>query len=490
MRPYKSSIEEMRQLAHQNQGECLSQEYKGVEHKLTWQCRYGHIWDSIPTNVRRGHWCPSCGWMSMGKKRQKYHLEDIQRLATARSGKCLSTEYLGYGIDHEWQCADGHMWNAPPDRIIQGKWCPKCAKRKHFTEEKCRFIIEQMTGLEFPSDRKILNNGQELDLFNERHNFAIEYHGVQHYKFVKNWHKDAAGFQRSQERDNRKVRLCKQLGVKLFVISYKQSKTDDSLIAVLRDIVREMNLPIMQKCVDLAGFYDKLSSLKELIKIARDREGKCLSKHIDREAKCKFQCKKGHVFNMEPRHVKSGHWCNECGNIRTGNKNRKWSLSDAHLAASQHLGKCLSTSYRQSNHKLKWQCSEGHVWKASFSQVRSGHWCNECGYKSAGEKMRGSIDKAQSAANQKGGQCLNPGDYVNNRTRLEFECLEGHRWLARPVNIQQGKWCPKCSYRERSRKMLLAKRKLRPRNNEKEALTKECVNATIRNQEKCDGRCI
>ncbi len=439
----KRSLREMRQLAVAQDGKCLSPEYRGTEYKLLWKCNKGHEWAAIPRTVIRGHWCPTCGHESAGKKRIKYSISDMKVLAAKRCGECISPEYLGYAKPLEWKCQDGHTWNAPPDRIFAGKWCPKCAKRKHFTEEKCRFIIEQLTGLKFPSNRKILANGQELDLYNERHRIAIEYHGIQHYEFVKGWHKDAKGFQRSRERDERKLELCDQLSIKLFVVSCKQSRTDDNLIAVLRNIAHQSGLSTT-KSISMKGFYDKLSSLKALKKFAQLLGGKCLSReYIDCETKCEFQCKAGHVFKMEPRHVKAGHWCNECGNARIGDKNRRLSLSDAQDAAVKHSGECLSTTYRGSQHKLKWKCSEGHIWDASFNQIRSGRWCNLCGCKQAGKKMRATLQSVQDAAAKRGGNCLS-SEYINNRTKLEFECGRGHRWMARPGNIKSGKWCPKC----------------------------------------------
>jgi hypothetical protein len=50
----------------------------------------------------------------------------------------------------------------------------------------------------------------------------------------------------------------------------------------------------------------------------------------------------------------------------------------------------------------------------------------------------------QELAAKKGGLCLSR-EYVNVKTHLEWQCAEGHRWKAKPNNIQQGKWCRKCA---------------------------------------------
>ncbi len=232
----------------------------------------------------------------------------------------------------------------------------------------------------------------------------------------------------------------------MHIISYRDSKSDEKLVSILRGIVSVNQIPLIKDHVDFSEFYKKLSSLSDLKKLARNRNGKCVStQYINCETKCQFQCKKGHVFEMEPRHVKSGHWCQECSYKDIGDKNRKLTLEDAQQAAKSYGGECLSTVYNSSNVKMKWKCSKGHIWEVSFNAVRSGDWCSVCGHESAGRKMRGSIEKIQERASLRGGRCLSD-EYINNRMKLEFECSKGHKWWAQPKNIQQGKWCPKCKY--------------------------------------------
>ncbi len=441
----KNTIKDAIELAESKNGLCISNEYYGADAKLVWQCNIGHIWEARYRTIARGHWCPKCGRISASKKRIKYNIEDLRIAASKRQGKCLSTAYLGYGADHVWQCYDGHTWNAPPDRIIQGKWCPKCAKRKHFTEEKCRYIVEQMTGLSFPPDKKMLG-GLEIDLYNCVYKLGIEYNGVQHYRFVKAWHRNHKGFKACQDRDRRTKQKCEELGIDLRIVSYLDSKSDDCLVSKLKRILADWGLPTIVDEVDFKPFYKNLSSLCDLKKKAVICGGRCLSaEYVDSGTKCRFQCKKGHVFNMEPRHVNSGHWCGQCGNEAIGDKNRKLCLFDAQGLARQRGGKCLSKSYKSTSATMKWECSQGHVWEAPFSSIRAGKWCNKCGGQITAKKLRGSIDKVKYVAESRGGKCISlPEEYVNNRTKLEFECEYGHRWLARPGNIQQGKWCPCC----------------------------------------------
>jgi hypothetical protein len=52
-------IDEMRTLAAQYGGLCLSSEYRGTNVPLLWRCAHGKEWEALRREVRRGQWC-SC----------------------------------------------------------------------------------------------------------------------------------------------------------------------------------------------------------------------------------------------------------------------------------------------------------------------------------------------------------------------------------------------------------------------------------------------
>jgi len=53
-------IEDMRKIAKRRGGQCLSKEYTNNYSKLKFQCREGHKWEAIPSSMKRGFWCPLC----------------------------------------------------------------------------------------------------------------------------------------------------------------------------------------------------------------------------------------------------------------------------------------------------------------------------------------------------------------------------------------------------------------------------------------------
>jgi Zn finger protein HypA/HybF involved in hydrogenase expression len=44
----------------------------------------------------------------------------------------------------------------------------------------------------------------------------------------------------------------------------------------------------------------------------------------------------------------------------------------------------------------------------------------------------------------RGGNCLSK-EYIDAKTKLEWQCKAGHSWFATPNHIKNGTWCPTCS---------------------------------------------
>jgi len=118
--------------------------------------------------------------------------------------------------------------------------------------------------------------------------------------------------------------------------------------------------------------------------------------------------------------------------------------SDENLKSLQKISKkkggfCLSEKYLGTLAKLSWQCSYGHTWEATPSSIRSGYWCPKC----AG-KQKLSIEEMREVAKKYNGECLSK-KYINNRTKLEWRCVNGHTWKATASDVRAGHWCLKCS---------------------------------------------
>ncbi|MGB0390730.1 MAG: zinc-ribbon domain-containing protein [Salibacteraceae bacterium] len=62
-----------------------------------------------------------------------------------------------------------------------------------------------------------------------------------------------------------------------------------------------------------------------------------------------------------------------------------------------------------------------------------------------GATVKGSVQEMQLLAKSRGGICWSKV-YVNSKTNLWWECINGHRWQATPFSIKNRKsWCPVCA---------------------------------------------
>src|SRR5260370_1167968 len=105
--------------------------------------------------------------------------------------------------------------------------------------------------------------------------------------------------------------------------------------------------------------------------------------------------------------------------------------------ARERGGKCLSQKYVNIYRKLLWECKEGHQWEAIPHNIKShGQWCPEC----AGVKKL-TLQDMQAFARKHGGRCLSR-KYINNQTKLLWECAEGHQWETKASHVRDGSWCP------------------------------------------------
>jgi hypothetical protein len=121
-------IEELHIIAKDLGGKCLFDEYKHSRHKLLWECKKEHQWDAAPVNVKRGTWCPVCA-----RAARSLDIADMHQLANERGGKCLSDTYMGINKKLLWECSEEHQWEAAPNNIKNGTWCPVCSRvaRRH-----------------------------------------------------------------------------------------------------------------------------------------------------------------------------------------------------------------------------------------------------------------------------------------------------------------------------------------------------------------------
>jgi hypothetical protein len=182
----------------------------------------------------------------------------------------------------------------------------------------------------------------------------------------------------------------------------------------------------------------KKKTIGDMQSLAKKNGGKCVSKTYEgSQTKLLWKCTKGHEWVATPASVSMGSWCPICAG------NAKPNIEDMQKVADERGGKCLSETYINSQTKLQWECSEGHLWDSTPNKVKNGGWCPTCYNKTRGDFSRLTIEEMHQIADECGGRCLSR-IYINNRTKLMWECSEGHTWEAAPSDVKKGTWCPKC----------------------------------------------
>lgn len=181
----------------------------------------------------------------------------------------------------------------------------------------------------------------------------------------------------------------------------------------------------------------KIRSLDDLILLATEREGKCMSKEFtDDMSDHSWRCKKGHTFDMSPFLVSRGAWCSQCNKRKTPKEHLQW-LQEY---AVEKGGKCLSTEFINRRTKVKFECAEGHQWEALPTIIfYERTWCKRC----AGLAKLGLEDMKKWAL-EKGGVCLSKS-FKGRESKLRWKCAAGHEFEYTPKKVRKGLWCTKCT---------------------------------------------
>lgn len=393
----------------------------------------GHSWSQRAYYISRGQWCWDCAHYS-----ENATSAAMQMLAKSRGGQFLSKRWLGTGLKHRWKCALGHVWQAKPNSITQGRWCPECSGR--LSERICRAYFEKVFRTRFPPAwPKWLTNSRgyfmELDGYSKKLSVAFEFQGIQHYKSTRFFHQGDRNVRLQRSDDARKRQLCKRNGVRLILVPYtlKHGQYPDFILTACRRL--GIKPPAVGKNfkVDLRRTFSP-DTLEQLRSIAQKRGGVLLAvAYLGSNKPISWSCAKGHTWAATPSSIKMGSWCPACSN------RIKWSLTDIGSWARANGLQCLSKRYTHNRQKLEWVCPKGHNWHAQWNSVRIGSRCPDC----AGTRKK-TIGEVQALAERRGWACLSKR-YIGADKVLRFRCSRGHAIGKTWTQLRLGLPCQPCA---------------------------------------------
>jgi hypothetical protein len=204
----------------------------GHSGKISVECYQKHEFRLDYTEIAARQWCP----YGRCSPRDTRPFELLIEHADKKGGRLLSPCYGATTlVKLEWQCEVGHTWFALANNIITFKsWCKLCGVGRG--ESLVRAAFEEALGVEFQSIRPDWLGGLELDGYAPSIWTAFERHGIQHYERSEHFQTEEQ-FEALRERDNRKMSLCVDYGIHLYVIPYTVGF--DEIRAYVRNMLEE-----------------------------------------------------------------------------------------------------------------------------------------------------------------------------------------------------------------------------------------------------------
>lgn len=173
----------------------------------------------------------------------------------------------------------------------------------------------------------------------------------------------------------------------------------------------------------------------QLISVCQSKGGKLLTEHfVDNATSVWVECKRNHQWRVIPKDLFKGTWCRKCHFI-----DRKKTIDDVRSALEQRGSTLLSKEYQNCSSPLSIQCPSGHTYQSKWKMIQQGYGCPYC----AGNAKK-SVEEIQQFVAAKGGKLITE-TYVDCKTKMEWECKEGHRWITDWHSIQCNHWCHYCA---------------------------------------------
>lgn len=230
---------------HGNKYDYSKSVYKNKNTKVEIVCpKHGSFWQKAHDHTS-GCGCPKCAEeIVLGSIRS--NVEDFIYKSIAIHGNKYNysqVKYINNRTPVKIICPKhGAFWQNPRDHL-KGHGCNKCTLK---SQEKIYAFIKKCFPLEVwswefsPSWLGL----QKFDIYNHKHNLAIEYNGEQHYFPVKKFGGEI-GYKKCVERDLHKARLCKENNCNLYVIKYDNVDYNK----IKKDITKILNNNLYENCI-------------------------------------------------------------------------------------------------------------------------------------------------------------------------------------------------------------------------------------------------
>lgn len=187
---------------------------------------HGSFWQT-PDSHLRGSECPECAKIQRGLSKRLTKEEVIQRFKEKHGDEYDYSEVDYQGVDTpvKIRCKKhGYFWQTPYHHMTDNG-CPFC-KASHLELDVKKLLDDNHIEYEFQKRFDWLG-AQSLDFYIPSKNIAIECQGVQHFQPA-DFFGGEEGLKATQERDEKKLKLCEGKGIKMLYYAY--DKYNDNII--------------------------------------------------------------------------------------------------------------------------------------------------------------------------------------------------------------------------------------------------------------------
>jgi hypothetical protein len=349
-------------------------------------CEHGHQFAIRPYVLFQGSWCSRCA----GKVSAAERLAELRDIAYEHGGELLSHEYKPKK-PLQWRCAEGHIWWSSSGSVRDQKsWCPHCAGVAPFDEielaGRISTLVEQKGG-RLISLRKVDRD------FGKKEWMAGLRCAASHEWESRVYHLLSGVWCPTCNMPGTREKVCRQVLEHLLKAAFPKRRPDWLRTSKGRK-------------AELDGFNEDL-------RLAFEYQGQQHFTHVP----FFHTGDKSLELRVEDDRLKR-ETCN-AHNITLLEINIDVPLEDLQA----HLVDQIATRRPELTPSLN-------MARFDVSTVRTGKY----------EDLR----KMREIGQSRGGRCLST-TYIDNSTKMQWECSKGHRWFATGASVKvAGSWCPKC----------------------------------------------
>lgn len=318
--------------------------------------------------------------------------EFVDQVSKVNPDITIIGEYKGSREKVKCRCSCGHEWEPIAYSLTSGRGCPKCGLIKIATKRRKSHeaFVEQVGNV----NPNVIVIGKYTNMHTK-----VECE----CQFGHRWFPLAMDVARGEG--------CPQCG--LISRVSKRTKTHEQFVEEVRNINPD---------ITVVGTYK------------------------NSHTKIEFRCKEGHKWVTTPSNVLMGKTCLTCANIQSSLRQRKSQEQFVEEVRNLHPDITVIGEYVNSNTKIEFMCSKGHVWKTAPHNILDGCSCPTC----KGEKISAQKTKSHkqfvNELLQVSPDITVLGEYKGTFTKIKTKCNKcGHEWESMPCNLLAGCGCPKCA---------------------------------------------